>query len=112
MFGRMESRRRLSDCRSGQSPFLCLCTSRSGCLGLFSSVTRRRWSFLPVDSAIGLGPGLILICLTPSIDNGSVTGAVRMDSETTGRPTRQAWPRYLQTYLQQCSGRFSNRVED
>lgn len=40
------------------STFLCLCTGNDGCLGLFSGVTRRRWSSLPVVLAIGLGPGL------------------------------------------------------
>lgn len=58
------------------------------------------------------GAGFNTHVLNSFIDNRSVSKAVCIDSEITGRLTRQAWPRYLQTYLQQCSGRFSNRVED
>lgn len=46
------------------SPFLCLCTGNDGCLSLFSGVTRRRWSSLPVVLAIGLGPGLSPLMLS------------------------------------------------
>lgn len=47
-------------------PFLWSCSFSPGCFGLFSGVTRLLLSSLPVDSAIGFGPGLIPIKISLS----------------------------------------------